>query len=637
MPLLQNPYLRLIFLIAVFLVPFTLARVGLLFAYGGEFAELTVAQISLAMLHGIRFDLSILLLFIGLPLLFLLLPFRWSSSRWWQYPWLWLVFIALVGFIFIIAGDMAYFGFVHRHAGPEVKAMWSDMDLMWDMAISDYLSWLLLFAIFIVSALYAWKRWMLLLPTPPVKVWPRLLVIVVLFFLFVLVIRGGAQYKPIGIANAFSSGSIATGYLTLNGPFAVFHSVMSTKATKKSFMPWPDAVATTRAALFDKAPMQNPAFPLMSQPAAVKNSSTKPNVVVIMLESWDSIHIDSLRKQRGLATLGVTPNFDAISKQGKLYSHFYAAGQRSMDGLAAILAGMPTLPDMPYIGQGLEQSRMSYLGDLAKAEGYQTIFAQSSNRGSFNIDSVAAIAGFNVYLGAEDIPQGEIESASDWGVWDHLMFDEANRRFDELQEPFLGFLFTSSTHNPWRIPDERWKKYPGDSDLDRYLNTLYYADWALGEFFKKAQQSPYYDNTIFIITADHIGRFDVTRDPRSRFHIPLLILAPGMEASVESKVAGQMDLLPTISDLAGWQQPYSALGRSLLSAPEERGLFAVNWKTLTWIEKGGWLSHDLNRRMGLLEGKSQADEMEHSLLAQYQVAVTLMTENRIYKKPEKKD
>jgi hypothetical protein len=107
-----------------------------------------------------------------------------------------------------------------------------------------------------------------------------------------------------------------------------------------------------------------------------------------------------------------------------------------MDGLAALVAGIPTLPGTAYIGMGMEQNRMAYLGHMAEQEGYATIFLQSSKRASFHVDSIAAMAGFKTYLGAEDIPAtGHAENITERGAWDYDMLHEANRQFAAAKRP----------------------------------------------------------------------------------------------------------------------------------------------------------------------------------------------------------
>jgi phosphoglycerol transferase MdoB-like AlkP superfamily enzyme len=375
-------------------------------------------------------------------------------------------------------------------------------------------------------------------------------------------------------------------------------------------------------------------FPLFQQ-ANSSRKSTHPNVVVLMLESWGALHIDTLRREMKLPPLGVTPNFDKLAQQGRLYTHFYANGQRSIQGAAAILASQPTFPSMPLLGLGMEQNRLSFIGQLAQTQHYQTIFLQSSDRGSFHFNTIASRAGFSRYLGAEDIPNlhEQPKPASTWGTWDHNTFQQANSLFAQANKPFLGFIFTSTTHIPWIIPDQRWNKYSGGTDRDAFLNTLFYADWALGQLVDAAKQAGYFDNTIFVITADHANEFtEQTETIPNQFHIPLLLVGPGVTAGIDQRIGSQFDILPTVIDLAGWSTAYAGMGRSLLdeSRQSERASLSIRGDILDWITDDGWLSHNLERRVGSSAEltKPQSDLMEHRLLGVYQTTIQAQVNNR---------
>jgi phosphoglycerol transferase MdoB-like AlkP superfamily enzyme len=357
--------------------------------------------------------------------------------------------------------------------------------------------------------------------------------------------------------------------------------------------------------------------------------------VVLLLESWDAAHIDALRHDKNLKPFGVTPNFDALAHQGLLFTHFYANGERSMDGLAALLAGISTLPGTAYLGMGMEQNHMAYLGHMAQKEGYRTIFLQSSKRASFHVDSIAAMAGFTTYLGAEDIPaNGHSKNITERGAWDHDTFQEANKLFEQARKPFVGFIFTASTHLPFQSPGERWQKYPPDSLENRFLNSLYYADWALGEFIAAAKRSGYYDNTIFILTADHVSGFaSKANDVPSMHHVPLLIIAPGLKPGLAQRTGGQVDIIPTLAQLAGWRASQASLGHSLLDARLDpaRGTLCVRGNLIGRIEGNRWVTHDLQKRVSASPGirEDDAKVMEERLLAMYQVGHTLLMHNRI--------
>lgn len=646
-----HPYGRIAILLLLFLLPATLIRLALYLGYHGDFSGLSAMQVLAALLVGLRFDFSMAVLTIGIPLLLMLLPFRWSHHVFWQLLWGWLIYLTLLIFICMMVIDAIYFGYVHRHVGSEINTLSADMDSMVSIALNQYRGALLLFAASGLLGAWFWRNVIAPIPTPPRRPWLRLAILPMAFLLMLIAGRGGVSGKPISVGEAFFSDSLAQGYLALNGAFAMSRALIETPPPLKTFMPKEHAIALTQRHLADDASaFPNKDYPIFQRslsplPQAGDGgkesrrnvrSNQKPNVVVLMLESWGALHIDAMRQQMGLPALGATPNFDALAKQGRLYTRFYANGQRSIQGAAAILSSQPTFPSMPFLGEGLEQNRQSFMGELARAQGYETFFLQSSDRGSLRFDAIAARAGFSTYRGAQDMPNlhEKPKTASTWGTWDHNTFQEAHRLFAGAHKPFLGFIFTSTTHVPWIVPDERWHKYTDNTDQDAFLNSLLYADWALGQFIAAAKKAGYYDNTIFIITADHANEFvDHVEYVPNLFHVPLLIVGPGIKSGLDERVGSQFDILPTIINLAGWSSAYAGLGRSLLdeARTEARASLSVRGDVLDWITPNGWVSHDLTRRVGSSSRLAPAviDSMEQNLLAVYQTTSQIQVSNRI--------
>jgi len=638
----QNAYSRIALISGVFLALFFIGRLALFIIYNSSFSELSIGQIVFSFVHGIRFDASIMVTFLVIPFLLICLPHRWAASRLWQGLIIWFAYLVFVAFTFLMIGDLIYFGFVQRHAGPEITLLTGDMELMLDMLLNEHRISLGIFVIVSITAAIFWRRLFLKKVATPQKALPRYGMIVLMFVAIIIIGRGGLQYKPARISDAFISGSTASGYLTLNGPFAIFHSARGTRPVTKEFMPHQTAVDLLRRQI--TAPNEkyiDDTYPLLRTSAVNPGAGTnKPNIVIFLLESWDAIHLDHFRNQQGLKPYSVTPNFDALVKKGRLYTRFYAAGMRSMDGIAGILAAIPTLPGMPYIGTGMAQNRLSYLAEFAKEQSYNTFFLQSSNRGSFRIDSVAAKAGFETYLGAEDIPPAHTDAPKkeQWGVWDYSTFMAANKLFAKQQQPFLGFIFSSSTHNPWRVPAKQWQKLPERNEHNKYLNSLYYSDWALGQFMAEAKKDKYFDNTIFIITGDHISGFELKSNHLpSRYHIPLLIVGPGIKPGIDDRIGSQLDITPTIIDMANWKTAHSSVGRSLFDDTDikQRAALGINGHIIDLIQNESWLSHNLKRRLDVhLANKQQTtDKLEKQILATHQVVMKGMLENRIYRKP----
>ena len=221
-----------------------------------------------------------------------------------------------------------------------------------------------------------------------------------------------------------------------------------------------------------------------------------------------------------------------------------------------------------------------------------------------------------------------------WGAWDYDLFSAAHELFAAADKPFVGVLFTVSTHGPYLTPGKRWDRLEADTKEHAFLNVLYYSDWALGRFIEKAKQAGYFGRTIFVVVADHTAnQFAVGRPVPMQYHVPCLILAPGVEPAVIERVASQVDLLPTIMDLAGWAGPHSTMGRSILDpttlAPGQA--FCVSGPIVTWIEGDAWVQHNLDRRLAFDRGAAgDIDVMERKLLSFVQVGTTLLRRNRVF-------
>jgi len=694
----RKPYRRVLAIFSLNLLIFFLARVGLFLVYLEDFHDLTLVEALRAFARGLLFDASIITFITGVPLLMMLvpfvfvhhphrlrlstwawanaavivlilvpallgqhylvgnlttvfplvgifigvvamlmlLPFRITHQRAWMSFWTWTNFVLLALLLLLLAGNIVYFGFVHRHAGPEMIALGGDVDLMLDMALGSYWWALLLFLAACVGLFFLWRRLFRQVDADVGRFVPHMAILLVALLSVTLLIRGGFGRKPLDVVDAFVEGRPSAAYLSLNGPFAMGRALLNTHKVKTDFFTWDEAVRRTQELVLAPGErlLASNDYPLLR--ARSTTTARKPNVVVLMLESWDAAHVDALRRGMNLKPFGVTPNFDALAHHGLLFTRFYANGERSMDGLAALVAGIPTLPGTAYLGMGMEQNRMAYLGQMAQLEGYEPIFLQSSKRGSFHVDSIAAMAGFTRYLGSEDIPAtGHSQKTTERGAWDHDTFQEANRLFEQAKKPFVGFIFTASTHLPFQSPGERWQKYPPNSLENRFLNSLYYADWALGEFIAAAKKSGYYDNTIFIFTADHVSGFaGKSSDVPSLHHVPLLVIAPGLKPGTTARIGGQVDVIPTLAELAGWRVPQASLGHSLLDTRHDatRGTLCVRGNVIERIENNGWVTHDLTRRVNASAGAREGDlkVMETRLLAMYQVGHTLLLRNRIF-------
>ncbi len=653
----HSPYFVPAVMLAICMGVFFIARVFLLLIHHDDFASLTAGETLFAFVRGALFDGSISVTYIGLVLLVMMLPFKWAASKWCRRICGWYVFAALVVATFILGGDVVYFGYVHRHAGPETWAAGNDLIILFSVAYGQALVPVILVTISLAALGYGWHRLIPPRGEPLGRRWPHGIACFVVFAVFGLVARGGVTHKPLNIVNAFEGVTVPAGYLVLNGPFSLNHSLRSSYIPDARRLPEAEATAEVRRLVAsERDTFLDADYPFLRErtvPAPLSRDSMPvkgPNVVILLMESWDSLCMDCVRRSAGLEAYGATPNFDEFASRGLLFTRFYATGQRSVHGIAAVLAGIPTVPGMPYIGLGLEQNRLPYLGRIAKRYGYSTYFLQGSPRDSYRCEAISSMAGFDNYYGQQDVPEtGHAVRKNFMGAWDYDLLMKAHEVFASAPKPFMGLVFTLSTHGPFDMPGERWKVRPHDTRLNRYLHMLAYSDWALGELLAKAKEAGYFEDTVWVLVADHVGGDSVVPgDYLSYHHIALAIVAPGLEPGVRDTIGSQTDLFPTIMDLAGWSGRHATVGRSLvgpsLNEPAPAGgrfALCLNGEMVLWIDGNGWLLHDLSARRashteaGVEDAQAALDCSERRLLSTVQVLGDALGKNRVFRPDER--
>ena len=579
--------LSLIIILHVMVI-FALFRGVLLTAYYEEFAALSLFEIAQAFFYGMRFDFALLVAIFAIPLIMLNLPFKWFDNRKWSAFWYWCCLPLLVVTCLLLAADIAYYAFVKRHIAQELRLILHDPQFVLQLGLSSYKLALAIFVGFSAFLVLLWRA------TFPCEIkrtgFLKGLGIFVLVILVVFIgVRGGIQRKTIHIIDAYSIGDPAQGNLILNGAYSALRSFDNKPSVRHEF--YSETELQQYAREFGLVG-DNPAFPF--QRHFTDKQPSKLNVVVVVLESWSYKYIDALSGNN----YGITPNFDKLVKEGLVFDRFYAAGQRSIDGLQAILTGVPNLVDLPALGWGLESNKFSRLGHMLGKHGYHTLFAQSSRRTSFHIDSIAAATGFKDYYGMEDM-QLELDYAdpeSFWYGWDHETFNKVQQRLTEVKQPFFSFIFTGSTHGPYGTLPKRFLKKPHASDSEEgFMNTLYYADWAIGQFMQEARQQSWFDNTVFIFTADHTVGAYRSGSTTEQFHVPLLIYSPQhIKAGVDNTISSHFDIMPTIIDLLGLPDSFSTSGQSLLRKRDGRAFIRAG-NIMGLITEDGYLRHTLKK------------------------------------------
>ncbi len=571
-------FIMLILLFGDFLVRSTLLMVF------GPSHMLKLSIISKVLLTGLRMDLaanSWLLLPFLLWLLFI--PHKWIEKKW--HKRLYICFSGIFFFAHIFNWFAEYFFFEEFHSRFNTVAV-------------DYI--LYPYEVFV----NIWQSY----PVIPATLFCGLLAFVCTFVIRKALNRSILSPSTLSSrALAFAGISIFFGLFTMsvensitrfsgdrnideisnNGLYSLIFAATTRHLDYEAFYPVPD-----RNKLYPRAreSLKESTSQLVDNQSTLREfigdaQKKKLNVVLILEESFGSEFWGVLGNPGGL-----TPQMDALSKEGILFTNLYASGNRTVRGMEGVLASFPPLPGDSIVKRHLSD-HIETLARVLKRDGYVTSFLYGG-RGIF--DGMRSFVDRNGY--DEFIEQKDFENPSFttvWGVADEDLFYHGVKRLRELhtaQKPFFATFLSVSNHKPYTYPKGRIAENP---DAERRDYAVKYSDWSLGEFFRLAKKEEFYKDTIFLVVADHGARvYGSQKIPAHSYEIPLVILGPP-EVITPMKVATlgcSLDIAPTIMGLLG--RPYKSLffGRDLLHGDPKDGRVLINHNRDIGIYKNSWLA-----------------------------------------------
>ena len=295
----------------------------------------------------------------------------------------------------------------------------------------------------------------------------------------------------------------------------------------------------------------------------------KKNVVVIILESF------SKEYTRLGSCKGYTPFLDSLMDKSYTFTDAYANASHSIEGIPAIIAGIPALSTEPFTVSVYGTNKITSLPNILKTEGYSSAFYHGATNGSMSFDVFCSAAGYDKYYGRTEY-NNEADYDGSWGITDQPFLQYFAAGISKMQQPFFATVFTLTSHDPFIVPEPYRARVPkGKIPLE---STIAYTDMALRDFFKTAATKPWFNNTLFVISADH-GALRHEDDYYSRnmgaYAIPIIFYAPGdtLLKGQDAATMQQINILPSVLDYLGYSKPFFALGNSMFSDNQP---FAVN-------------------------------------------------------------
>ena len=357
------------------------------------------------------------------------------------------------------------------------------------------------------------------------------------------------------------------------------------------------------------------------------------NVVLITVESLSAKFFSVFGNKQGL-----TPNLDRLVKESLLFTNLQATGTRTVRGLEAISLSVPPTPGRSIVKRPLN-ANLYNIGTEFQRRGYTTRFIYGGYGYFDNMNDYFSNNGFEI-VDRTDLSDEEIHFSNVWGVSDEDLLDRVLKESDKSSnqgKPFFNLIMTTSNHRPFTYPD-------GKVDIPSHTGReggVKYTDYAIGHFIEKAKKHPWFDNTIFIIIADHCASSAGERELAvNKYHIPLLIYAPSIiKPGTVDTLASQIDLAPTLLGLLHFDYESHFFGRDLLAEGNKPNrAFVGNYQKL------GYLHNDIltilspqrkveQYRVELDSGKylasiSDANELDDAI-AYYQGASLIYEDNGI--------
>ena len=388
-------------------------------------------------------------------------------------------------------------------------------------------------------------------------------------FLLVTGMRGGIgkAVRPITLsnANAYVS-SPAEAPIILNTPFSIIRTIGKKAFTEKNYYSEEEL-----AGIF------NPV-----QQFALNGERNRKNIVVIIVESFGKEYIGAYNpRPEG----SLTPFLDSLIEKSRSYRHSYGNGMKSIDGMPSILSSIPMFVE-PFITTEASLNHVSGIAGLLGEEGYNTAFFHGAPNGSMGFQAFAKATGFERYYGLDEYCESPLHKGMDdydgtWAIWDEPFLQYYAECMNGMEEPFFTSVFTASSHDPFRIPEEYSGKFRKGNHP--FVECVQYTDNALRLFFEYAEKQNWYRNTLFVITADHTNcrQGEKYTTSAGMFEVPVIFFMPEQNGPFtpgidEETIAQQIDIMPTILEYTGYSKPFVAFGKSLLTAEPEES-YAVNF------------------------------------------------------------
>ena len=522
---------------------------------------------------GVVFD-SASIFYINLPFLFFsLLPFPFKFSKYYR-SFLWGIFLVINGIGLIInIADIFYYPFKLGRIASD------DLHFFSEDGISSILGYSILDYWYAVPFFCLLMGWLYFVLVATERIGYTVFKRVSYYFIYIIfmgiaagvsiiLIRGSASREtfPMQMSDASFYASPKQSSLVLSNPFCIIRTL------KKS---------VSFPSYYDRDSLN---FLFNPQQEAILNGSIQipdsTNIVLIILESFGNGHSAFLSESDLSEDNNHTPFLDSLYREGYVFSNAFQTGIRSMDALPSIWASIPSFKS-EFLSLPYSIASFKALPTVLEEMGYFTAFLHGSTRKSMSFAAFGELCGLDHFYMLEEYEaeRGKGDYNGYWGIHDHKFLDYAADKISSFPTPFFATIYTLSSHHPNVIPDEFAQQFPeGSLPIHRAIE---YSDYSLRLFFDKIRGASWFNNTLFILTADH-GSGGISPKFQSspyNYAVPIFFYYPGypdFPKGVDRGIAQHTDIFATVLNMVGYPYPHFGFGYDLFnSSSQDR--FAVHF------------------------------------------------------------
>lgn len=512
---------------------------------GAMFPNVSGAHLWEMMAGGMRFDLTAVLYLSSLYIIGVLLPLSaaWRENKVYQQVLKWLFLIPNALGIIVNMIDIVYIRFTDRRTTCTFFSEFANDTNLWRILGQGILEYwyVAFFGIALLAFLFFASRKTFSVLSEGMYYVRESAFFAVTIYLCVIGIRGGfGRYtRPITISNAMQYvNTPRETALVLNTPFSLMKSLENTRYVEPQYFSADE-------------------LPQHMNPEQCLNgyySGPTDNIVVIILESFSKEYIGRY-----------TPFLDSLLAESLTYEYTFASGRKSIDAMPSILSSIPSLIE-PYIVTPYSTNNISSIADCLKRKGYQTAFFHGAPNGSMGFQAYARSAGFDAYYGMDEFGD-KSEYDGTWAIWDEPFLQYYAETMSTMQEPFMTAVFTASSHHPFKVPEQYKDSFPkGTLPIHE---TIGYADYALRRFFETASHQPWFERTLFVITADHTNELETPEytNAKGLYEVPIAFYHPHSTffKGQREGVMSQTDIMPSVLMYVDYDEPFVAFGEDAVT------------------------------------------------------------------------